>query len=99
MSVERELAKFLTGISMRDLPSQAVEHAAKLIPRRVRASTAPSRHVSPPAKPGKRRRCVKDGIMYVVTGNDDVFALDANTGEMRWERLSGIDQKISTVCD
>jgi quinohemoprotein ethanol dehydrogenase len=41
---------------------------------------------------------VKDGIMYIVTGNDDVFALDAKTGEFLWERWSGIDQKISTVC-
>jgi len=41
---------------------------------------------------------VKDGIMYVVTGNDDVFAMNARTGEILWERWSGIDQKISTVC-
>ena len=41
---------------------------------------------------------VKDGNMYVVTGNDDVFALKAKTGEILWERLSGIDQTISTVC-
>jgi alcohol dehydrogenase (cytochrome c) len=41
---------------------------------------------------------VKDGIMYMVTGNDDVFALNAKTGETLWERWSGIDQKISTVC-
>ena len=41
---------------------------------------------------------VKDGIMYVVTGNDDVFALNAKTGEIQWERKSGIDQKITTVC-
>src|SRR4029077_2508251 len=41
---------------------------------------------------------VRDGIMYVVTGNDDVFALNAKTGEILWERWSGIDQKISTVC-
>jgi quinohemoprotein ethanol dehydrogenase len=41
---------------------------------------------------------VKDGIMYIVTGNDDVFALNAKTGEMLWERWSGIDQKISTIC-
>ena len=41
---------------------------------------------------------VKDGIMYVVTGNDDVFALTAKTGEILWERWSGIDQTISTVC-
>lgn len=41
---------------------------------------------------------VKDGIMYVVTGNDDVFALNAKTGQILWERKSGIDQKITTVC-
>jgi quinohemoprotein ethanol dehydrogenase len=41
---------------------------------------------------------VKDGIMYVVTGNDDVFALNAKTGEMIWEYWSGIEQNISTVC-
>ena len=29
---------------------------------------------------------VKDGIMYMVTGNDDVFALNAKTGEILWER-------------
>src|SRR5713226_3668273 len=41
---------------------------------------------------------VKDGIMYVITGNDDVFALNAKTGEILWAYWSGIDQKISTVC-
>src|SRR5271170_7188638 len=41
---------------------------------------------------------VKDGIMYIVTGNDDVFALNAKTGEFLWERWSGIDQKLTSVC-
>src|SRR5258706_9855644 len=41
---------------------------------------------------------VKDGVMYVVTGNDDVFALNAKTGAIIWEYWSGIDQKISTAC-
>src|SRR3989454_4157675 len=41
---------------------------------------------------------VKDGIMYAITGNDDVFALNAKTGAILWEYWSGIDQKISTVC-
>src|SRR5438128_2557700 len=41
---------------------------------------------------------VKNGIMYVITGNDDVFALNAKTGEILWEYWSGIDQKISTIC-
>ena len=41
---------------------------------------------------------VKDGIMYITTGNDDVFALNAKTGEFLWERWSGIDQKLTSVC-
>jgi quinohemoprotein ethanol dehydrogenase len=41
---------------------------------------------------------VKDGVMYVITGNDDVFALNAKTGEIVWEYWSGIDQTISTIC-
>src|SRR6516225_9606821 len=41
---------------------------------------------------------VKNGIMYVITGNDDVFALDAKTGAILWNHWSGIDQTISTVC-
>ena len=41
---------------------------------------------------------VKDGVMYVITGNDDAFAVNAKTGEFLWEYWSGIDQKISTVC-
>jgi len=36
--------------------------------------------------------------MYMVTGNDDVFALNAKTGEMLWKRWSWIDQKISVIC-
>jgi quinohemoprotein ethanol dehydrogenase len=41
---------------------------------------------------------VKDGTMYMVTGNDDVFALNAKTGEILWEHWSQISQQISTVC-
>ncbi len=41
---------------------------------------------------------VKNGVMYVTTGNDDVFALDARTGALIWQHKSGIDQNISTVC-
>src|SRR5437667_9498253 len=31
---------------------------------------------------------VKDGVMYVITGNDDVFALNAKTGQILWEPWS-----------
>src|SRR6266853_4622365 len=38
---------------------------------------------------------VRDGVMYVTSGNDDVFALDARTGALIWEHRSGIDQNIT----
>ena len=41
---------------------------------------------------------VKDGVMYVTSGNDDVFALDAKTGALIWQQRSGLDQNIGTVC-
>src|SRR6516165_9376483 len=41
---------------------------------------------------------VKDGIMYVITGNDDVFALYAKTGEIRWEYWSGISRNRLLCC-
>src|SRR5215813_695134 len=33
---------------------------------------------------------VKDGIMYVISGDDDVFALNAKTGEIRRQSWPGI---------
>ncbi len=41
---------------------------------------------------------VYNGVMYVVTGNDDVFALDATTGAHLWKYLSNTDQSNATVC-
>jgi quinohemoprotein ethanol dehydrogenase len=41
---------------------------------------------------------VIDGIMYIPTGNDDVFALDAKTGRKIWEYNSDIPQVNDTVC-
>src|SRR6266478_5400612 len=41
---------------------------------------------------------VKGGIMYMVTGNDDVFALNAKTGEILWRRWSWIDQRRTSAC-
>jgi glucose dehydrogenase len=36
--------------------------------------------------------------MYIMTGNNDIFALDAKTGERLWSYKSGINQKIDTIC-
>jgi alcohol dehydrogenase (cytochrome c) len=47
---------------------------------------------------GEATPLVKDGIMYMVTGNDDVFALNAKTGEILWKRWSWIDQRRTSAC-
>ena len=41
---------------------------------------------------------VYKGTVYVPTGEDDVFAVNAETGEIRWQYKANLDQKISTVC-
>jgi quinohemoprotein ethanol dehydrogenase len=41
---------------------------------------------------------VVDGVMYIPTGNDDVFALDAKTGKKIWEYNSDIPQVNDLVC-
>jgi alcohol dehydrogenase (cytochrome c) len=41
---------------------------------------------------------VIDGIMYVPTGNDDIFALDAKTGRKLWEYFSDIPQVNDALC-
>ena len=41
---------------------------------------------------------VIDGVMYIPTGNDDVFALDAKTGKKLWEYNSDIPQTNDLIC-
>ena len=41
---------------------------------------------------------VQNGVMYITTGNDDVFALNAVTGAKLWTYHSSIDQKNTTIC-
>ena len=41
---------------------------------------------------------VVDGIMYIPTGNDDIFALDARTGRKLWEWDSDIPQVNDLIC-
>lgn len=41
---------------------------------------------------------VYNGAMFITTGNNDVFALDAATGEHLWKFESKISQKNNTVC-
>jgi quinohemoprotein ethanol dehydrogenase len=41
---------------------------------------------------------VYNGVLYITTGNNDVFALDAATGQRLWKHLSNIPQNINTIC-
>jgi len=41
---------------------------------------------------------VIDGVMYIPTGNDDIFALDAKTGNKIWEFFSDIPQVNDLIC-
>jgi len=41
---------------------------------------------------------VIDGVMYIPTGNDDIFALDAKTGRKLWEWDSDIPQVNDLIC-
>jgi PQQ-dependent dehydrogenase (methanol/ethanol family) len=41
---------------------------------------------------------VYKGIIYVPTGADDVYAIDAGSGKIIWKDTGNLDQKISTVC-
>ena len=41
---------------------------------------------------------VYEGVMYVVSGADDVFAVDVETGKKLWVYEAKLPQEISTVC-
>jgi alcohol dehydrogenase (cytochrome c) len=41
---------------------------------------------------------VIDGVMYVPTGNDDIYALDAKTGKKLWTWESDIPQVNDLIC-
>ena len=39
-----------------------------------------------------------DGVIYVPTGQDDVFAVSADTGKVIWKYSGDLNQTISVVC-
>jgi quinohemoprotein ethanol dehydrogenase len=53
--------------------------------------------VGPPFS-GEAQPIVSDGVMFVPTGADDVFAIDIATGKHLWVYQSHLEKTISTVC-
>jgi quinohemoprotein ethanol dehydrogenase len=53
--------------------------------------------VGPPFS-GEAQPIVHDGVIYVPTGADDVFAIDVETGKQRWVYQAHLEKSISTVC-
>jgi alcohol dehydrogenase (cytochrome c) len=47
---------------------------------------------------GEAQPIVYDGVLYVVTGADDVFAIDVETGAHLWRHNAYLDPTIDTVC-
>jgi quinohemoprotein ethanol dehydrogenase len=39
-----------------------------------------------------------DGVIYIPTGQDDVFAITADTGRILWEHQAHLDPQISVIC-
>ena len=47
---------------------------------------------------GESQPIVQDGVIYITTGNDDVFGVSVDSGKIQWEHKSNISQEISTIC-
>ena len=47
---------------------------------------------------GEAQPIVYDGVIYVVTGADDVFAISADSGDILWKYEAKLDDKNDVVC-
>jgi quinohemoprotein ethanol dehydrogenase len=47
---------------------------------------------------GEAQPIVFDNVIYLVTGADDVFAIDAKTGAKLWTHRAHLNQRIKVVC-
>ena len=47
---------------------------------------------------GEAQPIFYDGVLYVVTGADDVFAIDVDSGEILWSYAANLEETIDTIC-
>jgi quinohemoprotein ethanol dehydrogenase len=53
---------------------------------------------SAPNHSGQAQPLFYEGTLYVVTGENDVFAIDVDTGEFQWEYQANLDPERVSVC-
>jgi quinohemoprotein ethanol dehydrogenase len=51
-----------------------------------------------PQYSGEAEPIVVDGVLYIVTGADDVFAISVDTGAILWQYEAQLDGLIDTIC-
>src|SRR5690606_20196502 len=51
-----------------------------------------------PQYSGQAQSLVYEGVLYIVTGANDVFALDVETGDILWEYRANLDPSRVNVC-
>jgi quinohemoprotein ethanol dehydrogenase len=51
-----------------------------------------------PQYSGFAQPLVHDGVAYISTGANDVFALSIDTGDILWQYTANLDPKITSVC-
>ncbi len=47
---------------------------------------------------GEAQPLIEDGIVYIITGADDVFAISVKTGKIVWKYEAGLNDDITTLC-
>ena len=47
---------------------------------------------------GEAQPIVYDGVIYIVTGANDVFAISVASGEILWTYEANLDEAIDTIC-
>ena len=53
---------------------------------------------SGPQYSGEAQPLVHDGVVYVITGANDVFAIKVESGDVLWKYEAQLDPEIDTVC-
>jgi alcohol dehydrogenase (cytochrome c) len=51
-----------------------------------------------PKYSGEAQPLVSEGVVYIITGADDIFAISVKTSAVLWKYQANLDQTITTVC-